>query len=359
MKYVPALDGVRCFAVLTVAMYHFHILAAGWIGVQVFFVLSGFLITTILLDAKARHADTYFRRFYWRRTLRIFPLYFGYLAVAAIAFALFAVPMAWPDLWGWLVTYTSNFSRMFVYDKGTEFFVHFWSLAVEEQFYVVWPTVIFLLSLAGIRRLVVALLVGVPLMRLALGLWLVAQGFPDERVARVVGVFTFSQFDAFAAGAALAVFPTDSLRRPAWLAIGGLGLFLLSGAAMLATIPKGTPGFGIDTFGHHATTLNGYHVWGPTVINLASAGLILAALRGSFRWILENPIAVQIGKVSYGVYVLHLPMHYWLVRYVPFKHSSPLGLLVFVAYFAAVVLAAMISYRFFETPFLRLKERIS
>src|SRR5690349_3594765 len=100
MKYVPALDGVRCFAVLIVAMYHFHILAAGWLGVQVFFVLSGFLISSILLDAKERHAETFFKRFYWRRTLRIFPLYFAYLAVAAVAFALFAVPAAWGELWG-------------------------------------------------------------------------------------------------------------------------------------------------------------------------------------------------------------------------------------------------------------------
>jgi peptidoglycan/LPS O-acetylase OafA/YrhL len=139
MKYVPALDGVRCFAGLIVAMYHCHILAAGWIGVQVFFVLSGFLISSILLDAKERHAETFFRRFYWRRTLRIFPLYFAYLAVAAISFALFAVPAAWGELWGWLLTYTSNFSRMMVYDKGTEFFIHFWSLAVEEQLYQRWP----------------------------------------------------------------------------------------------------------------------------------------------------------------------------------------------------------------------------
>jgi peptidoglycan/LPS O-acetylase OafA/YrhL len=359
MKYVPALDGVRCFAVLIVAMYHFHILAAGWLGVQVFFELSGFLNSSILLDAKERHAETFFKRFYWRRTLRIFPLYFAYLAVAAVAFALFAVPAAWGELWGWLITYTSNFSRMMVYDKGTEFFVHFWSLAVEEQFYLLWPLTVFLLSRTGLKRFVLLLLVGVPLMRLGLGAWLFAQGFPDERVARVVGVFTFSQFDAFAAGAALALFPTDRIRMPGLAAIGALGIFLATGAFMLATIPTGTPGFGIDTFGHHATTINGYHVWGPTVINLASAALILAALRGSFRWILANPVAVQIGKVSYGVYVLHLPMHYWLVRYVTFKHSTVAGLGIFVAYFAAVVLVAMISYRFFETPFLRLKERMA
>jgi peptidoglycan/LPS O-acetylase OafA/YrhL len=359
MRYVPALDGVRCFAVLTVAMYHFHILAAGWIGVQVFFVLSGYLITSILVAAKERHSGNFFRRFYWRRTLRIFPLYFTYLAVAAIAFALFAVPDAWGELWPWLVTYTSNFSRMMVYDKGTEFFVHFWSLAVEEQFYLVWPLTVFLLTRAGLRRLLIALLVLVPLMRFGLGEYLAAQGFPDERVARVVGVFTLSQFDAFAAGAALALFPLDRIRQPGLVAIACGAIWLAAGVFMLATIPKGTPGFGIDTFGHHATTINGYHVWGPTVINLASAALILAAVRGSFSWILTNPIAVQIGKVSYGVYVLHLPMHYWLVKFVPFRHSSPLGLVVFVAYFAAVVAVATISYRFLEMPFLRLKDRMA
>ena len=148
-------------------------------------------------------------------------------------------------------------------------------------------------------------------MRFGLGLWLVGQGFPDERVARVVGAFTLSQFDAFAAGAALELFPTDasSGRR------GGDGRWprAAAGAAMLATIPNGTPGLGIDTFGHHATTLNGDHVWGATVINLASAGTdprrvarLLPA--GSSR----TRLRCRSARCRTGVYVLHLPMHYWL-----------------------------------------------
>lgn len=359
MRYVPALDGVRCYAVLMVALYHFHNFAAGWIGVQVFFVLSGFLITAILLDAKDRHADNYFKRFYWRRTLRIFPLYFAYLAIAAVSWNLSGAPAAFGDLWPWLVTYTSNFSRMGLFDKGTEFFVHFWSLGVEEQFYLIWPLTVFLLSRQNMRRLVIALLIAVPIMRFGLGEWLFSIGMPAERVARIVGVFTLSQFDAFAAGALLALTPLEGFKRAHLAAIGAIALWLVAGAAMLATIPPRTPGFSIDTLGHHATTINYYHVWGPTLTNLVSASVILAAVNGYFRLLLENRVVVHIGKVSYGVYVLHLPMHYWLVKYVPFSHSSIAGLVIFVLYFTAVVLAATLSYRYFEGPFLRLKERMA
>src|SRR4029434_9505951 len=95
-----------------VALYHFHNFAAGWIGVQVFFVLSGFLITAILLDAKERHPGNYFRRFYWRRTLRIFPLYFACLLIAGATYVAWRVPAAFGDLWPYLFSYTSNFSRM-------------------------------------------------------------------------------------------------------------------------------------------------------------------------------------------------------------------------------------------------------
>lgn len=358
MKYVPGLDGVRCMAVLMVAAYHFFIFAGGWVGVQVFFVLSGYLITAILVESKETHKSHYFRRFYWRRTLRIFPLYFAYLGATAVALLLTGVPHELREFWPYLLTYTSNFTRTAVHDRGGEFFVHFWSLAVEEQFYLVWPLVVYLSPPRALKRVVVAVLVGAPLARLLLGVGLEAQAFEAERIARVAGVLSVTQFDAFAAGAGLVLFRTTQWRRPHWVAIGAVGAWLAAGALMLASAPLGREGWSPDTLGHHASVLNYYHVWGNSLTNLVSAAVILAVLKGHFAWLFENPVAVHIGKVSYGVYVLHLPAVYLLKRLVTYQHASPAGLVIFCLYFGAVVVLATLSYYLFEQPFLRLKDRV-
>ncbi len=358
MRYTPALDGIRCYAVLVVAMYHFFIFAGGWIGVQTFFVLSGFLITALLLEAKTRHKATFFRRFYFRRIVRIFPLYYLYLAVTALGFVLIAIPPEFLDLWPYLVTFTSNFTRMGVYDRGGEYFVHFWSLAVEEQYYLVWPLIVFALPLSGLRRLVVGLLIGVPLLRLLVGELLQGQGLGADQVVRSLGVFPLMQFDAFAAGALLAVLPIASyVRRPTRLAVAAVSTWVLAGVAMLVTARFSHVRLPIDSLGHHATLVNYYHVWGNSLTNLASAAVILAAVEGAFASLLANRLVVHIGRVSYGVYILHLPLHDVLTRLVPYRHSSPTGLLIFVLYFLATVGLATLSYRWFESPFLRLKDK--
>src|SRR5262245_13745 len=172
---VPALDGLRGLAILPVMLTHFvsdgdlspvskvdeivsATLTLGWVGVELFFVLSGFLITGILLDS--RGAPHYFRNFYIRRTLRIFPLYYGFLALWLGVLPLF---YKWPNdvlkvvsipvspVWSW--AYLTNIVQALHDDwrAGPPYTTHFWSLAIEEQFYLVWPTVVFLFSR---RRLV-------------------------------------------------------------------------------------------------------------------------------------------------------------------------------------------------------------
>jgi peptidoglycan/LPS O-acetylase OafA/YrhL len=161
-QHIPALDGLRGVAILLVVTHHFgtrafwmressaefaldRIVQAGWCGVDVFFVLSGYLITTILLRSRARPA--YFRSFYVRRVLRIFPTYDG-----ALAFWLLVGPALWPDLGallgesraqpGWLLTFTSNLA-LSAHAVGTFGVLDIlWSVAIEEQFYVVWPSLV-------------------------------------------------------------------------------------------------------------------------------------------------------------------------------------------------------------------------
>jgi peptidoglycan/LPS O-acetylase OafA/YrhL len=354
MTHVPALDGVRCYAVAMVVLFHFHLFAGGWIGVQVFFVLSGFLITRILLDAKTRYKDQYFRRFYWRRTLRIFPLYFAYVAIAGLAYLMVGAPAAFAEIWAYLLTYTSNLARMGLVDRGQPYFVHFWSLAIEEQFYLVWPLLVLALSTRRLRWLAVLLLIGVPLGRWGMGVWLHDHGADAARITRLVYVFTLSHFDAFATGAALVLWPVDRVRHPLFLAGGCVALWLAAGAYMLATAPASV-GLSPDSFGHHETTFNGYHVWGTTLTNVTAASIILLSLRGYWAPLFTNPIALHIGKVSYGVYVLHVPI-LLLFRQLSYTHSSPLGLAIFAAYFVTVVGAATLSFNLLESPFLKLKD---
>ena len=153
--YYPALDGMRAIAVLMVMVTHFlpKRLPFGWMGVQIFFVLSGFLITGILFDTRAtRHR---WRNFYVRRTLRIFPLYYGliFLVLLVIVWTRSKVPGVF-SLW---LFYGQNF--FWLVDRGMHpdavltsdghliaIIGHLWSLAVEEQFYLVWPIVVFLVA---------------------------------------------------------------------------------------------------------------------------------------------------------------------------------------------------------------------
>ena len=136
MKYLKSLDGVRSLAVLLVMLFHFGYFPAGWIGVQIFFTLSGYLITRILLESREDSLSTYLRRFYWRRSLRIFPLLYAYLLICWAVFSFSGIPSSFGSDWPWLFTFTANFGRMRTSDIG-ESFVHIWSLAVEEQFYLV------------------------------------------------------------------------------------------------------------------------------------------------------------------------------------------------------------------------------
>ena len=154
--HVPELDGVRGLAILMVLLYHFRhgyppmlreldkkILGLGWSGVDLFFVLSGFLISGILLDTM--EARNYYWSFYGRRILRIFPLYliavFGYFQVLVPLAAHFRHPTlsgASREIWFWL--HASNFPAAEAYKE--KFLPHFWSLSVEEQFYLMWPLLI-------------------------------------------------------------------------------------------------------------------------------------------------------------------------------------------------------------------------
>jgi peptidoglycan/LPS O-acetylase OafA/YrhL len=207
------LDGLRGIAIALVVLFHFGLFPPGWIGVQHFFVLSGYLISEILLTEKEKPFPTYLARFYWRRSLRIFPLYFFYLIITSVLFAATNEPKSFEIDWPFLVTYTTNFGRLRVSDVGPAF-THLWSLAVEELFYLLWPLAVYFCSLASLKRVILATIVLSPIARVMVYFSIRYLGYDDDFVGRAVHVLPFTQFDAFAFGAAISVWNLQKLHYP-------------------------------------------------------------------------------------------------------------------------------------------------
>ncbi|EMR04657.1 acyltransferase family protein [Cesiribacter andamanensis] len=245
-SYIRSLDGLRALAVTLVMLFHFQLLDSGWIGVQIFFVLSGFLITRILLQEKKQELGFYLKRFYWRRSLRIFPLYFTYLLLITGVFMLVQMPESALGKLPYLYTYTFNFTRLSPEWTHSPLFTHFWSLSVEEQFYLVWPLLVFLLPNRLLKGALLLIIAAGPVVRYLLGRWLIGSALSDEAAGEAIYWFTLSHFDAFAMGGAIALFrlPERIAYPGRWFAgtalltlLVGLGHWLILGLQGHASPP--------------------------------------------------------------------------------------------------------------------------
>lgn len=364
--HLPALDGVRGLAILLVLAHNLQLMESaqdlighwvqmaldvGWIGVQLFFVLSGFLITQGLIANRA--APDYYRTFYMRRVLRIFPLYyavliftFGVLALLDLQSAR-VVADAPHQIWYWL--YLSNWTGPA--GLGGTALPHFWSLAVEEQFYLVWPLVVRHSSPRQLLRLCVIFFAASLAVRwgsLSLG------GNPEA-----VYESSLARMDALAIGAAAAA----AFSIPA--IAGRLSLrrnHILVGALLL-----GFAGL-IGTHGYPRTSAIGQTI-GYSVLALVFAGLIVAAVAadnadaGGWPSILRFRPLRAMGKYSYAMYLFHKPLHDWIgipllkaqgLRY----DNSPSLALAYILVMGTVCFGmAVLSYHLFERHFLKLKDR--
>jgi peptidoglycan/LPS O-acetylase OafA/YrhL len=363
--HLPALDGLRGVAIFLVVAHMLGLLqaptgpfgeavslffATGWIGVQLFFVLSGFLITGILLDT--RGAPNYLQAFFARRFLRIFPLYYGTLAVAFLilpALGVLPAPLAHDrphQVWLW--TYLSNW--VLAHDARSETFPHFWSLAVEEQFYLVWP---FVLRALDARRCL-ALCVALALAALAARVGLLAAGVSRDALY----TFLFTRMDALALGGAAAA----ALRVPAasrWLVARRRAL----PAASLAVLVVGalsTDVYALPTF---AGSTIGYLLL-SVAFALAVLGAATAELTPPSRSLILRAAPLRtLGKYSYAIYVFHKPLHDFVGKpllarlHIDATRSAGAAIVYVLAGLSAVLLAAFLSYHLYEKHFLRLKGR--
>jgi peptidoglycan/LPS O-acetylase OafA/YrhL len=368
ISHLPALDGLRGIAILLVLALHFGVAAdfalrapgtvtrwierlfyAGWSGVDLFFVLSGFLITSILLATKAQNG--YFRRFYARRALRIFPLYY-----TALALAFLVAPVAFRDraadlvsnsartqIWFW--TYTANIGIV-LGTANAALLSHFWTLAIEEQYYVFWPSVVKLTSRRGLMAVSLLLLVGA----LALRLYAVSTALGWPWAYR----FTLARVDGFGVGALVALLARDPRSRDRLLRAAPKGLAVTTAALVLVflSVPRFYP------------TDSTVVTVGQSLLAIASGWLVVLALgHRPFRW-LSLPALRWFGKYSYGIYVWHWPLQRVLLVLFAARWPAVQGSLLPGLGFVALGITgscalAWTSYVVLERPFLQLKRLVA
>lgn len=367
-KHLIALDGLRAVAITSVILYHtrlgsshsgavdrllYILTGAGWCGVDLFFVLSGFLITGILLDAKGR--GRFFRNFYIRRTLRIFPLYYLVLFVVLVVLP-HVLPTDDPgvqrilDHQAGLWTYATNIEVLrasgWIYSAGWIEFTHLWSLAIEEQFYLVWPLLVFLLPRRALVALAVALVVVAPIVRVAM--------LEGHRSVLVVYSFTICRIDTLAIGSLLAVLVRAA---PARVLAAARAMLVVGASGVVGVIAMARD---LDFDAWTVQTV------GYSMLGLFFGGVVLLATRpsGAIRRVLANPALVLIGRYSYGLYIFHyalMPLYrrmYDVEAIGVVLHSrlaAQLGFTVLV--FAASTATAALSWHLIEQRFILLKDR--
>ena len=358
MKYVKSLDGIRALAIILVMLFHFnYFLEVGWIGVQLFFVLSGYLITSILLQEKQHPLGFYLKRFYWRRSLRIFPIYYCYIFAVLAGFFLFHYPADLFSYFPYLMSYTYNYYPLADGLKFDTLFTHFWSLSVEEQFYIFWPILIYVFSPKQLKVLLIVIIAGSPLFRYVLGEAFVTNELYSHDVGEIIYRMLPSQLDGFAFGALIPVFGlSNNHNMSTKLLYFVIVLCVLVGLVNYLTLDSKE--VNISSLGFPiGSTVNLAHVWSYTVINILSTAMILLLLIGdTSSWInrlFSNAVLVRIGQISYGLYVYH-----WIIFH---SYRKFLGkyigndVLSFLLYFVICFVISELSFRLLESYFIKMK----
>jgi peptidoglycan/LPS O-acetylase OafA/YrhL len=353
-EHIPALDGLRGIAILLVLAFHTELLPTlkpllrdGWAGVDLFFVLSGFLITRILLTG--RNSPRYFTNFYARRILRIWPVYFGILL---FVFACEKFGLLWnpATVWGWicLLTFTQNFYiGAYGWDALPDWLGPTWSLGIEEQFYLIWPLLVRRLSLASLKKVCLAAILITPLVRAIVSHYLHHDDAPL--------VLTFCRLDTLCFGTLLAIgYEAGDLGFHKWvrrLALPALALFLIVERLSNQLIR--------ETFLY---SLLAIFFAGTLAFCLAASSGIL--YRTTLAFFSFGPLRF-VGKISYCLYLVHRAAFALaashtaqrVLNHIPgYNHENSSQL---VANWCLAFLIATLSWYLYESQILKLKRRFS
>lgn len=345
---------MRGLAILLVVVYHnfgfINYFFFGWLGVDLFFVLSGFLITDILLKTVSK--PRYLSDFYIRRILRIFPLYYLFVILC-----LFVLPRLSPhfdvsyykenQVWIW--TYLQNWLYIFNGHDGTNALHHLWSLAVEEQFYLIWPFVILLVRKPTWLLAIMAVLL-VAVVGFRLWIWL-------NQVADLAyfNLYTFSRIDGICIGCMIALLqrvdPGFLKRFTPWIVL----FFAIMNFAFFFVNRR-------HDFGFPYLALAGY-----TTFAMIFGLLVNDAVCGYTRIIQQVfsfPLLRFFGKISYGFYMFHWPVYLlvspWLFSQLSaYLTGQSLHIAVSSVATAIGILISWLSYRYYESYFLKLKDKFA
>ncbi|PWS26413.1 hypothetical protein DHW03_16665 [Pedobacter yonginense] len=398
-NYIEGLNGIRALSAFLVISAHWpgYLLSLkfGWIGVNIFFVLSGFLITRILLqEKKDTSLKKYLANFYYKRSLRIFPLYYAFLGVFSV---LIILSLNIPSLLNnetfkggynavtkdmpYYLTYTYNLKINFRYlldlgDSSNQFFGHLWSLAVEEQFYLIFPFVVYFASVKRLKHIIIGILIICPLIRL----WSALYGIHVFEDRYWLGEFiysnTFCQADALATGAALAVF-NFKLVKPYLFLFSMILICLTVGIINLIALRKSgyflvegkSLGFNFPAFWFVQQTkylfVNIRAFYSYTLINVLAVSLILPFVKNKpiFLKFFKFKFVDYLGKISYGIYIFHNPIIAFLIIALQsfglnnLDEHPILQVFTFILYLFVVIGISHLSYQFFEKKILYLKHK--
>ena len=356
LGHVTSLDGLRGVAVLLVLVSHFEVLApqgltgitfinhffrGGYLGVDIFFVLSGFLITSLLLNEHETHSKIYLLRFYGRRFLRLLPALTFLLLLYSIITVLDGKEFSSISLGIWAsLFYYLNWQYVFSFPRSFGDLGYLWSLSIEEQFYIVWPAVVILLTKATktvvVKIIFVAILV-VFVMWHRYSLWTTPSDIPYKLVT--VFVRTDTRIDSLLIGCITAFIYqrrliSTKISKP---------LALLGAAVLFLHLELSKP-------------YTNYMFYGGFTVVAISVALIITGLTDDTFFLsklLSHRYIVGIGKVSYGVYLWHYPIIKFIER--NFPTADKLIQVLLALFFTGLFTTA--SWILIETPALRLKKR--
>jgi len=362
--HYASFNGLRAIAILLVFLVHFgHYLLPdrytwfGWIGVDLFFVLSGFLITGILFDSL--QDPHYFRNFYIRRALRIFPIFYTFFLLLFLLTPI--LHLEYDKTLLFFFFYVGNLTLHFIHVNPTIISMHFhghtivtnighlWSLCVEEQFYLVWPAVIWFVRT---RKRLMQICVVASIIVLLLRIYLCVHMHKDLTDEYLIRWSTYTRVDTLLVGAWFALWLREralsiqQLRKLAYTLLATTVPIFLLFRHML-------PGNSIEPF---------IETFGFTLIALGGAGILLLCLDDStlLARLLRNRYLYALGAISYGFYFIH---HLFLYEVLDLYNEYPavhrIGPLIPFLVFGVTLLLAKLSFRYLESPFLRMKTRLA
>lgn len=406
LKYIPAFDGIRGVFCLIIISHHLPVLffrvpfAFGWEILQLFFVMSGYLITMILVNDKKYAFKEFASRFYTKRIYRIFPLYFFFIfLMLLLGFATKDSAIwnervkIWPELsqnWGYLFSYTYNLKEWFNFKAGQPYnispvFAHLWSLSLEEQFYIFYPLIVYFLSEKNLKRVLVLIVVISPIIRL-LGYNYMNAHVPDavssipdfdkkQMISWILHRNTLFQLDALSLGGCLALFNTSWIKKPVVMFWGIFVIFL--SVVLFNGWSDVQNGYAENLYEalleHTVLVSNHQYLYMYTLVNILMAALIIVTFRENNPFkIFEHKFFIRMGQISYGLYVYHyivLALYLAIWVFIPpmFHYKNLINkvsgnifmeIIFVVGFYTILIFVSELSFRYFETYFLQLKAKI-